>query len=69
MGRNRDWNGAYTMDGQARGLCHYIQDGDAMQLSSALAFGARGLLCRRLGGMDAHTSDHIHSLAFLDAGG
>jgi hypothetical protein len=40
---DRDWNGAYTVDGQARGLCHYIQDGDAMQLSSALAFGARGL--------------------------
>jgi hypothetical protein len=41
------------MDGQdIRTLCHYIQDGDAMQLSSALAFGARGLVCRRLGGME-----------------
>jgi hypothetical protein len=66
------------MDGQdgqdIRTLCHYIQDGDAMQLSSALAFGARGLVCRRLGGMEwmdwiAHTSHHIHSLACLDAEG
>jgi hypothetical protein len=44
---DRDWNGAYTMDGQdgqdIRTLCHYIQDGNAMQRNEALAFGARGL--------------------------
>jgi len=49
----------------------------AAQLSSALAFGARDLGFRLPGvwvawkgtGWIAHTSHHIHSLAFLDAGG
>jgi hypothetical protein len=71
----------HIMDGQdgqdKRTLCHYIQDGDAMQLSSAPAFGARDLRFRLPGvwvawkgmGWIAHTSHHVHSLAFLDAGG